>query len=64
VANARRDGLQKLTTRLVATHGTIVLETLHVAGMLQNRRLARHIAGVGWGELRRQSILLANSARC
>ena len=53
VANARRDGLHKLTTRLVATHGTIVLETLHVAGMLRNRRLARHI-GVGWGELRRQ----------
>jgi len=54
VANARRDGLHKLTTRLVRTHGTIVLETLHVAGMLRNKRLARHIAGVGWGELRRQ----------
>jgi putative transposase len=24
------------------------------AGMLKNRRLARHIAGVGMGELRRQ----------
>jgi putative transposase len=54
VANARRDGLHKLTTRLVRTHGTIVVETLHVAGMLRNPRLARHVAGVGWGELRRQ----------
>ncbi|MGH3862815.1 RNA-guided endonuclease TnpB family protein, partial [Actinokineospora sp.] len=54
VANARRDGLHKLSTRLVRTHGTIVLEDLHVAGMLANRRLARHIAGVGVGELRRQ----------
>jgi putative transposase len=53
VANARRDGLHQLTTRLVRTYGTIVLEDLHVAGMLRNRRLARRIAGVGWGELRR-----------
>jgi putative transposase len=41
-------------SRLVATHGTIVVETLHVAGMLRNKRLAGDIAGVGWGELRRQ----------
>ena len=54
VANARRDGLHKLSTRLVREHGTIVLENLNVAGMLKNRRLARHIAGVGMGELRRQ----------
>ncbi|HEY3611122.1 MAG TPA: IS607 family element RNA-guided endonuclease TnpB, partial [Pseudonocardiaceae bacterium] len=54
VANARHDGLHKLTTRLAATHGTIVLEDLHVAAMLKNRCLARHIAGVGWGELRRE----------
>ena len=54
VRNARRDGLHKLTTRLVREHGTIVIENLNVAGMLRNRRLARHVAGVGWGELRRQ----------
>jgi putative transposase len=54
VANARRDGLHKLTTRLVREHGTMVIEDLNVAGMLRNRRLARHIAGVGMGELRRQ----------
>ncbi|MGH3861285.1 RNA-guided endonuclease TnpB family protein, partial [Actinokineospora sp.] len=54
VVDARRDGLHKLSTRLVRTHGTIVVEDLHVAGMLRNRRLARHIAGVGMGELRRQ----------
>jgi putative transposase len=54
VANARRDSLHKLTTRLVREHGTIVVEDLNVAGMLRNRRLARHIAGVGMGELRRQ----------
>jgi putative transposase len=54
VANARRDGLHKLTTRLVREHGTVVIEDLHVAGMLRNRRLARRIAGVGMAELRRQ----------
>jgi putative transposase len=53
VANARRDGLHKLTTRLVRGFGTIVLEDLHVAGMLRNRRLARRgrdgrVAAAGW----------------
>jgi putative transposase len=54
VANARRDGLHKLTTRLVRTYGAVVIEDLNVAGMTRNRRLARHIAGVGMAELRRQ----------
>lgn len=54
VANARRDGLHKLTTRLVRTFGVIVIEDLNVAGMMKNRRLARHVAGVGMGELRRR----------
>lgn len=48
---ARRDGLHKLTTRLVRT---FVLEDLNVSGMLRNRRPARHIADAGWDELRRQ----------
>ncbi|MDH6678610.1 putative transposase [Rhodococcus sp. LBL1] len=54
VANARQDGLHQLSTRLVHTHTTVVVEDLHVAGMMRNRRLARHIAGVGMAELRRQ----------
>ena len=54
VANARRDGLHKLSTRLVRTHGAVVIEDLNVTGMARNRRLARHIAGVGMAELRRQ----------
>ncbi|MEO6090431.1 MAG: IS607 family element RNA-guided endonuclease TnpB [Umezawaea sp.] len=54
IANARRDGLHKLSTRLVRTHGTVVIEDLHVAGMTRNRRLARHVTGVGMAELRRQ----------
>jgi putative transposase len=62
VANARRDGLHKLTTRLATTFGTIVVEDLQVAGMLRNRRLARHIAGTGMAELRRQIEYKANWA--
>jgi putative transposase len=54
VANARRDGLNKLSTRLVRAFEVIVLEDLNVSGMMRNRRLARHIAGVGMAELRRQ----------
>ncbi|WP_223165885.1 IS607 family element RNA-guided endonuclease TnpB [Lentzea indica] len=54
VANTRRDGLHKLTTRLVREFGTIVLEDLNVSGMLRNRCLARHVADVGMRELRRQ----------
>lgn len=54
VANLRRDGLHKLTTRLAREHGTIVVEDLNVAGMLANRRLARAIADCGFAEIRRQ----------
>jgi putative transposase len=54
VANLRRDGLHKLTTRLTREHAAIVVEDLNVAGMLANRRLARHIADAGFAELRRQ----------
>ncbi|WP_175648011.1 zinc ribbon domain-containing protein [Nocardia donostiensis] len=32
----------------------MVIEDLHVAVMVRNRRLVRHFAGVGMGELRRQ----------
>jgi IS605 OrfB family transposase len=54
VAHLRRDGLHKLTTRLAGEYGTIVVEDLNVAGMLANRRLARHVADAGFAELRRQ----------
>ncbi len=54
VANLRRDGLHKLTTRLAGEYGTVVVEDLNVVGMLGNRRLAKHIADAGFGELRRQ----------
>ncbi|MGW1170593.1 IS607 family element RNA-guided endonuclease TnpB [Streptomyces sp. NPDC002550] len=54
VANLREDALHKLTTKVTAEYGTVVVEDLNVAGMLRNRRLARHIADAGFGEIRRQ----------
>lgn len=54
VANLRREDTHQLTSRLVRDYDVIVIEDLHVAGMLRNRRLARHIAGAAWGEIRRQ----------
>ncbi|WP_127497463.1 IS607 family element RNA-guided endonuclease TnpB [Actinoplanes solisilvae] len=54
VSHLRRDTLHKLTSWLATTYGTVVVEDLNVAGMLTNRRLARHIADAGFGELRRQ----------
>jgi putative transposase len=54
VANQRRDGLHKLTTRLAKDYGTVVVEDLNVAGMVRNRRLARSVSDAGFGEIRRQ----------
>jgi putative transposase len=54
VANLRREDAHQLTTALVREFGVIGVETLNVKGMLQDKRLARHIADVGWGEILRQ----------
>lgn len=54
IANARTDGLQKLTTALAERFETIVIEDLNVVGMLANHQIARRISGAGWGGLRRQ----------
>jgi putative transposase len=61
IANVRKDSLHKATSALVARTkpvtlrpAVIVLEDLHVSGMLKNRRLSRAIADVGMYEFRRQ----------
>jgi putative transposase len=53
VANLRRDGLHKFTTGLATAMGVVVVEDLNVAGMLRNRRLARHLADASFSEIRR-----------
>ena len=54
VRHLRADAIAKLTSGLAAEYGCVVAEDLNVAGMLRNRRLARRIAGAGFGEIRRQ----------
>jgi putative transposase len=54
IAHQRRNGIHQLTTRLATTHDTIVVEDLHVAGMVRNRSLARAISDTGMAEVRRQ----------
>jgi putative transposase len=49
VANLRREQAHQLTTYLTREFGVIGVESLAVANLLRNRRLARHIADVGWG---------------
>jgi len=49
VANLRRKQAHQLTTGLVREFGVIGVETLAVKNLMANRRLARHIADVGWG---------------
>lgn len=48
VAFAREDFHHKLSKQLVDENQAIVIEGLKVKNMLQNRKLARHIADVGW----------------
>ena len=54
VANQRLDAMHKLTTRIAETFSDISIEGLHVAGMVKNRHLAKHIADAAFGEFRRQ----------
>ncbi|MFD7842651.1 RNA-guided endonuclease TnpB family protein [Nocardia sp. NPDC059764] len=53
IANTRRHFLHGVVNELVKTHDRLVVEDLHVAGMLRNRRLSREISDAGWGEFAR-----------
>ena len=47
VVNVRNDNHHKATTAIAKSAGRVVVETLNVAGMLMNHRLARAIADAG-----------------
>ena len=54
VADVRADALNKATTMIANTYGTVCIEDLHVAGMVKNRCLARSVSDAALGEFRRQ----------
>lgn len=54
ISNVKRDFLHKTSRRIVDENQVIAAETLNVAGMVKNRRLARSISEVNWGEFVRQ----------
>jgi putative transposase len=54
VANVRKDALHQVTSRLARTKSAVVLEDLHVSGMVKNHHLAQAIEDVGFYEFRRQ----------
>ena len=47
VVNVRNDSHHKATTAIAKSAGRVVVETLNVAGMMRNRRLARAVADAG-----------------
>lgn len=49
IATVRPNFAHQLSCRLANTHGRMAVETLNVAGMVRNRRLARSISDGGWG---------------
>lgn len=54
VSNIRKDWIHKLTSRLCHENQVVAIESLNVAGMVKNRRLARSISDMGFGEFSRQ----------
>jgi len=49
VSNSRQDFLHKLSHKLVSDSQAVIVENLHVKGMVRNHNLAQAIFDAGWG---------------
>jgi len=54
ITNSRRDFLNKLAHSLIVRYDQIVLEDLHIHGMVRNRHLSKSILDAGWGYLKQR----------
>lgn len=52
IANARKDYLDKISTKIVKNHDIIGMEDLSVANMLKNHNLAKAISEVSWTQFK------------
>lgn len=53
VANIRRDYLHKVTTALTCTYSKIAMEDLNTIGMMKNHKLAKAVADVSFGKIKK-----------
>jgi putative transposase len=49
VSNSRQDFLHKLSHKLVSDSQAVIVENLHLLGMIRNHNLAKEIMNCGWG---------------
>ena len=50
IKDIRQDFNHKLSTKLIRENQAIMVESLQVKNMMKNKRLAKHIGDVGWGQ--------------
>jgi putative transposase len=54
ISDARRDTLQKFTTKITRENQAIFVEGLNIVGMVKNHNLAKHIVDAAFGEIFRE----------
>ena len=52
IANIRKDAIHKATTLLAKTKSVVVIEDLHVMGLLQNQNVAKAVGDASFCEFR------------